>query len=209
VLKQSAGCWGNVPPTIRACDSPLVDLRTDLVDPFVLLDAVLGPARIETQLGPSLATRWRDWNEVGARAPTLDNLVCDAVVCELPVLLGSFKRGIEDGVLYDDWSPALLCFTIHLPSQTCLEYLRIPTTGDPRRAERMLLLPTIDFLQHGFSHEISDTVEVIVAINDSYEVVVVAPLDAAGHRDLRQDLLLWFGESGGRHRRNVKEGRDL
>ena len=40
-----------------------------------------------------------------------------------------------------------------------------------------------------FPDEVADTVEVIVAVNHPHEVIVVAPLDATGDGDLREDLL--------------------
>ena len=53
----------------------------------------------------------------------------------------------------------------------------------------MVLLPSINLLKHGLPHEVTDPVEVIVAVDDSHEVVVVASLDPPGDGDLREDLL--------------------
>ncbi len=57
------------------------------------------------------------------------------------------------------------------------------------RTEWVLLLPPIDLLEHGLPHKISDSVEMVVAVNHPHEVIVVASLDAAGDGDLREDLL--------------------
>ena len=74
-----------------------------------------------------------------------------------------------------------------------------PPPGAPRRrssplpvlsgAERVLLSPSINLLEHGLSNEVTDTVEMVVAVNDPHEVLVVAPLDPARDGDLREDLL--------------------
>ena len=53
----------------------------------------------------------------------------------------------------------------------------------------MILLPSINLLEDRFPHEVADPVEVVIAINDSNEVVVVPSLDSAGDGDLREDLL--------------------
>ena len=59
----------------------------------------------------------------------------------------------------------------------------------------MLLLPPIDLLQHRLANEVPDPVEVVVAVNDAHEVVVVAPLDPTGDGDLWEDLLPGFGKA--------------
>ncbi len=57
----------------------------------------------------------------------------------------------------------------------------------------MLLLPAVDFLQYGLPHEVSDPVEVVVAVDDSHEVLVVPAFDSSGDGHLREDLLLRLG----------------
>jgi len=66
---------------------------------------------------------------------------------------------------------------------------RASTGANRRRSEGVILLPTIYLLKHRLSDEITDPVEVIVAVDDSYEVVVIASLDPPGDGDFWEDLL--------------------
>lgn len=85
------------------------------------------------------------------------------------------------------------------------------SSARPGRAwpKRVLLLPTVDLLEHCFPHEIPNPVEVIVAVDDSHEVVVVAPLDPTSDGDLREDLLPRLRQGGRRHRCNARAGKHL
>jgi hypothetical protein len=53
----------------------------------------------------------------------------------------------------------------------------------------VFLLPSIDLLEDGLPNEVPDPVEVIIAVDDTHEVIVVASLDPACDGDLREDLL--------------------
>ena len=57
----------------------------------------------------------------------------------------------------------------------------------------MLFLPAINLLQHRLADKIPYSVEVVVRVDDTNEVVVVASFDSTGDRDLGEDLLpgLW------------------
>jgi hypothetical protein len=57
------------------------------------------------------------------------------------------------------------------------------------RSERVFLLPSINLLEHSFPYEITDSVEVVVAVDHPHEVVIVTPLDSTGDGYLREDLL--------------------
>ncbi len=72
----------------------------------------------------------------------------------------------------------------------------------------MLFLPAINLLQHRLADEVTDSVEVVVPVDDPHEVLVVAPFDPTGDRHLREDLLPRLRERG-RHGCNTKRGRDL
>lgn len=73
----------------------------------------------------------------------------------------------------------------------------------------MLPLPAVNFLQHGFADEVTDPVEVVVAVDDPNEILVVTPFDPSCDRHFRQDSLLGFGQGGGRHQCNGKMRRVL
>ncbi len=53
----------------------------------------------------------------------------------------------------------------------------------------MLLLPAVNLLEHGLPDEVSDSIEVIVTVNHTHQVVVVTPFDPARDGDFREDLL--------------------
>jgi len=77
------------------------------------------------------------------------------------------------------------------------------------RAERVLLLPSVDFLKDGFSNEVANPVEVVVTVDYSHEVLVVASLYPTRDGHLREDLLPGLRQRGRRHRCNAKAGKHL
>ena len=58
-----------------------------------------------------------------------------------------------------------------------------------RGSERMILLPALDLLDHRLSDEVSDPVEVVVGIDNPYQVFVVAPFDPPCYRHLGEETL--------------------
>ena len=66
---------------------------------------------------------------------------------------------------------------------------QVSTGANRRRSEGVILLPPINLLEDGLPHEVADSVEVVVAIDDPDEIIVVASLDPPGDGDLREDLL--------------------
>jgi hypothetical protein len=56
----------------------------------------------------------------------------------------------------------------------------------------MILLPPIYLLEDCLPNKVTDSVEVVVAIDDPHEVIVVASFDPPGDGDLREDLLSRF-----------------
>jgi hypothetical protein len=72
--------------------------------------------------------------------------------------------------------------------------LESPTSARSDRggSKRVLFLPSVNLLEHGLPYEVPDPVEVIIAVDDTHEVIVVASLDPAGDGDLREDLLPRF-----------------
>lgn len=77
-----------------------------------------------------------------------------------------------------------------------------------RGFERVLLLPALDLLDHGLSDEVSNPVEVVVGIDNPYQVFVVAPFDPPGHRHLGEETLPGLGQWSS-HRRYSNRRKDL
>lgn len=71
----------------------------------------------------------------------------------------------------------------------------------------MLLLPTVNLLEHRLPNKVPETIEVVIRINDSDQILVVAPLDPTGHGYSRQDFFLRSRQRGSRHRCNISTQR--
>ena len=80
---------------------PLAYPFADSVDEVGLLEPAVGPLRAERELRPFLPG-CRDRNEVPAQAPSLDDLVGDALIVEAKVAGGWPVGGVQDRIVDRD-----------------------------------------------------------------------------------------------------------
>ena len=73
----------------------------------------------------------------------------------------------------------------------------------------MVFLPAIDLLENCLPNEVPDSVVVVVPVDDTDEVLVVAALNSTRDGDLRENLLLRLRERGVRHGGNVSMRKSL
>jgi hypothetical protein len=67
----------------------------------------------------------------------------------------------------------------------------------------MLLLPTMDLLDDGLSHEVANPIVVLVAVDDIYQILEVAPLNTTRDRHLWKNFLPGAWGLGRRHQSNL------